>query len=140
MLGMPEAFVPARTLLGFDVGTVRVGVAVGNTVSGTAQALQVIDAARAFEAIERLMAEWQPDAFVVGLPLHEDGSDTQGSAPARKFANRLKGRYGRPVAFVDERFTSTEAQSRYGKMAPIDHHAAALILQQYLDDPARPDS
>lgn len=137
---MPDPSLAARTLLGFDVGTVRVGVAVGNTVAGSAQALQVIDAARAFEAIERLVAEWQPDAFVVGLPLHEDGSDTQGTAPARKFANRLKGRFGRPVVFVDERFTSTDAQARYGKMAPVDHHAAALILQQYLDEPARPDS
>lgn len=136
MPGMTEP----RTLLGFDVGTVRIGIAVGNTLARTAQPLQVADAARVFEAIERLIVEWQPDGFVVGLPQRDDGSETQGSAPARKFANRLRGRYGLPVEFVDERYTSVEAEARCGKMAAVDHQAAALILQQYLDEPARPDT
>lgn len=129
-----------RTLLAFDVGTARIGIAVGNTLARLAQPLQVVEAARVFDTVARLIAEWQPAGFVVGLPLREDGSETQGTAPARKFANRLKGRYGLPVEFVDERYTSVDAQARYGKMAAVDHHAAALILQQYLDDPARPDS
>ncbi|HEU4620996.1 MAG TPA: Holliday junction resolvase RuvX, partial [Burkholderiaceae bacterium] len=62
-----------------------------------------------------------------------DGTETHGTKPARKFANRLHGRYGKPVEFVDERYTSVEAEATYGKIGPSDHHAAALILRQYLD-------
>ena len=129
---MPEA---PRTLLGFDVGTRRIGIAVGNTLTCTAQALEIAEASRVFEVVDRLIANWAPAGFVVGLPTQADGADTQGTAPARKFANRLAGRYRLPVDFVDERYTSAEAHAQYGKMAAIDHHAAALILQQYLDEP-----
>lgn len=128
---MPEP----RTLLAFDVGTARVGVAVGNTLTRTAQPLEIVPTPRIFEAVERLLREWQPQGFVVGMPAHADGRPTHGTAPARKFGNRLHGRYGLPVEFVDERYTSVEAHAQYGKMAAVDHHAAALILQQYLDEP-----
>jgi putative Holliday junction resolvase len=122
-----------QTLLGFDAGERRIGIAIGNTLTGTARALETVPAAQVWPAVQRLIKEWQPDAFVVGLPLRDDGSETQGTAPARRFAGRLQGRFGKPVALVDERYTSVAAEERYGKMAPVDHHAAALILQQHLD-------
>lgn len=134
---MPEA-PPIETLLAFDVGLRRIGVAVGNSFARLAQPLEVIPAVptvRAFARIRALIDEWQPQRFVVGLPRRADGTPTHGTAPARKFANRLHGRFGKPVEFVDESYTSVEAEATYGKIAPSDHHAAALILQQYFDDP-----
>jgi putative holliday junction resolvase len=121
------------TLLGFDAGEKRVGIAVGNTITGTAQALETVTVAQIWPAVQQLIDEWQPDAFVVGLPLRDDGSETQGTAPARRFAGRLQGRFGKPVVFVDERYSSVEAEQHYGKMAVVDHHAAAIILQQHLN-------
>ncbi|CAN5263139.1 Holliday junction resolvase RuvX [soil metagenome] len=123
---------PSLTLLGFDVGEQRTGIAVGNTLSRTAEPIEVAQAERIWEAVERLVALWQPDGFVVGLPTQADGSDTHGTAAARKFANRLRGRLGKPVMLVDERYSTVEAESRYGRIA-ADHHAAAVLLQQYLD-------
>lgn len=124
---MPE------TLLAFDVGTRRIGIAVGNTETRLAQALEIVDAAQAIARAAELVAVWSPARFVVGLPLREDGTETQGTAPARRFAGRLQGRFGKPVAFVDERYTSVEAARGRATIAPVDHLAAALILQQYLD-------
>jgi putative Holliday junction resolvase len=122
-----------HTLLGFDAGEKRIGIAIGNTLTGSARALETVAAAQVWPAVERLIREWQPDAFVVGLPLRDDGSETHGTAHARRFAGRLQGRFGKPVVMVDERYTSVAAEERYGKMAPVDHHAAAMILQQHLD-------
>jgi len=145
-VGLPAAPTP-RTLLGFDFGTRRIGVAVGNTVTGTARALATIDtpvSERRFEAIAALLAEWRPDALIVGLPTDEDGSETDRTRLANRFANRLRGRFGLPVALVDERFSSREAQaiiaSAGGNPGDDDAVAAEVILQQYLDDAARATS
>lgn len=121
-----------RSFLAFDFGTRRVGVAGGNTLLRRAGGLKTIAAegdAR-FDAITRLIAEWQPDALVVGVPLHPDGAEHDNTRRARRFARQLHGRYRLPVHEVDERYTTTEALAA-GAHDP-DAAAAAIILEQYL--------
>ena len=121
-----------RTLLSFDFGTRRVGVATGNTVTRTATPLTTVAAegdAR-FEAIGRLLSEWQPDALVVGVPRHPDGAPHDNTRRAQRFARQLAGRFGLPVHEVDERYTTTEAHALGA--ADADAAAAALILEQFL--------
>jgi putative holliday junction resolvase len=129
-----------RTLLAFDFGTRRVGVAIGNDLTDSARALAIIDTPvtdRRFAAIEALIREWQPDRLVVGLPTDEDGGETDRTRRATRFANQLRGRFGLPVELVDERFSSREAQaiiaSAGGDPADDDGVAAEVILRQYLD-------
>jgi len=121
-----------RSFLAFDFGTRRVGVASGNTLLGLAQPLRTIAAegeAR-FAAIAALLREWQPDALVVGVPLHPDGAPHEQTRRARRFAKQLRGRFGLAVHEVDERYTTTEAHSQGAKDA--DAAAAAIILEQFL--------
>jgi putative holliday junction resolvase len=129
-----------RVLLGFDFGTKRIGVAVGQQLTGTARALTTLrnrDGAPDWEAIGKLLATWQPDALVVGLPLNLDGSDHAITRLARRFGNRLRGRYNLPVFTIDERLSSAEAerllaeQGRFDK-ADVDKLAARLILESWL--------
>ena len=120
------------SFLSFDFGTRRVGVASGNTLLGSAQALCTVAAegdAR-FGPIAKLIAEWQPDALVVGVPFHPDGAAHENTLRARRFARQLHGRFGLPVHEVDERYTTTEALSEGA--ADADAAAAAIILNQYL--------
>ena len=120
------------SFLSFDFGTRRVGVASGNTLLGSAQALCTVAAegdAR-FGPIAKLIAEWQPDALVVGVPFHPDGAAHENTLRARRFARQLQGRFGLPVHEVDERYTTTEALSEGA--ADADAAAAAIILNQYL--------
>ncbi|MDO9091470.1 MAG: Holliday junction resolvase RuvX [Rubrivivax sp.] len=124
--------VPAQTFLSFDFGTRRVGVAVGNTLLGQAQPLKTVAAegdAR-FLAIHALIAEWRPDALVVGVPFHPDGAPHDNTRRAQRFARQLQGRFSLPVHEVDERYTTTEALALGAKDA--DAAAAALILEQFL--------
>jgi putative Holliday junction resolvase len=130
-----------RTLLGFDFGTKRIGVAVGQELTCTATALVTLnspDGGPDWAAISHLIEEWQPDALVVGLPLNLDGSESESSRLARRFGNRLAGRYNLPVFTADERLSSSEAESilaeqgHYEK-ADIDKLAAQLILQGWLE-------
>ena len=133
------------TILAFDFGTRRVGVAVGNTLTRTAHPLQTIDAPHAdarFGAIAALIDQWRPSRLVVGLPLHADGSEHGTTRRARAFAHELERRHALPVALVDERWTSEVARSdlaaagRGGRAdRPLrDQAAAAIILQAYFDD------
>ncbi len=131
----------SRTLLGFDFGTKRIGVAVGQELTCSARALITLnsrDGAPDWEAISRLIAEWQPAALVVGLPLNLDGSDHEITRLARRFGNRLRGRYNLPVYTMDERLSSAEAeallaaQGRYEK-EDVDKVAAQIILQSWLE-------
>ena len=131
-----------RTLLGFDFGTKRIGVAVGQELTRTATALTTLnspDGGPDWAGISRLVEEWQPAALVVGLPLNLDGSESESSRLARRFGNRLTGRYNLPVFTADERLSSTEAeailaeQGRFEK-ADIDKLAAQLILQSWLEE------
>jgi putative Holliday junction resolvase len=130
------AAVPARNgtrcFLAFDFGMRRVGVAVGNTLLRQAQPLKTVAAegdAR-FAAIGALVAEWQPDALVVGVPFHPDGAAHENTQRARRFGRQLHGRFSLPVHEVDERYTTTEALS--AGAADVDAASAALILDQYL--------
>jgi len=132
---MPEQ---EETLLGFDFGTSRIGAAVGNTLTASARPLAQIDnrvTARGFEAIERLLKDWQPQRLVVGRPLHPDGTPHQMTARCERFARQLQGRFGLPVDLVDERYSTTEAESGGASGAGgTDAQAAAIILRQYLQN------
>ena len=123
---------PPRSFLAFDFGTRRVGVATGNTVTGTATPLRTVaetgDAR--FATIAKLVAEWQPDALVVGIPYHPDGAPHDNTERARRFARQLHGRFRLAVHEVDERYTTTEAEA--GGAVDVDAASAALILEQYL--------
>jgi putative Holliday junction resolvase len=121
------------TLLAFDFGVRRIGVALGTTRLGTARPLTTIDAEgndERFAAIGALIDEWRPDRLVVGVPLHADGTPHEMTARARRFARQLEGRYALPVVEVDERHTTELART-----ALRDAVAAQLILQAYLDAP-----
>lgn len=133
---MPELMtmttVQPQTFLALDFGIKRTGVAVGNRLLRTAQAQSTIAAegkAR-FDHIAERLKEWQPDALVVGVPFHPDGAEHDNTIRARRFANQLRGRFGLPVFEVDERYSTTEAQSQGAKDA--DAGAACIILEQFL--------
>ncbi len=137
---MPEAAVaPAgRTLsfLAFDYGTRRVGVASGNTLLQRATPLKTlqVDGDARFAAIAKLLAEWAPDALVVGVPFHPDGAEHENTLKARRFARQLHGRFHLPVHEVDERYTTTEAlaDGAGDRKLDADAAAAAIILEQHL--------
>ena len=123
-----------RSFLAFDFGTRRIGVAAGNTLTRKAQPLRTlaVDGDARFDAIERLIAEWQPQALVVGVPFHPDGAAHDNTDRARRFARQLHGRFKLPVHEVDERYTTTEARSQGA--ADLDAAAAAIILEQFFAD------
>lgn len=136
---MPEQ--PEGTVLAFDYGLKRIGVAVGNTVTRDARALEIIqniDTATRFAAVERLIATWQPIQLVVGMPYHPDSPDGPQLAIglARRFGNQLHGRFGLPVTWVDEGFSSVAARSAGAQRGALDAEAARIILQQYFDEQA----
>lgn len=129
-------------ILAFDFGTRRIGVAVGQAVTQTATPLTPIaakDGVPDWQKLEAVVAEWQPEAFVIGLPLNMDGSVSEMSHRARKFANRLQARFDRPSYLMDERLTSHEAKgihlSQGGaadfKAHSVDGLAAQLILESW---------
>jgi putative holliday junction resolvase len=127
----PLAAAGPQTFLSFDFGTRRVGVAAGNSLLRQAQPLKTVAAegdAR-FAAIATLVAQWQPDALVVGVPFHPDGAPHDNTRRAQRFARQLHGRFRLPVHEVDERWTTTEALAMGA--ADADAAAAALILDQY---------
>jgi len=135
------------TLLAFDFGTKRIGVAVGNSISGTAQPLTTLHGEQndqRFTAIAALIREWQPSALVVGLPCNEDGSPHELTRLCRRFAQRLKGRFSLPTLLVDERFTSAAASSQLNEAgvrgikqkALLDQVAAQHILESYFNEPS----
>lgn len=131
----------AETLLAFDYGEKHIGVAVGQTLTGTANPLQSIRVANShpdWPAISRIVKTWQPDALVVGLPLNMDGTEQAVTRRARRFGNQLLGRYRLPVHLVDERLTTREARNRLawaGRAGDDDHPIAAqIILESWLNE------
>ena len=150
MPDMPEAAarVPTaaspQTLLGFDFGTRRIGVAVGQRITGTARALTTLSARDGqpdWTQVEQLIATWQPDALVIGLPLQLDGTHSEVTAAAERFARRLHGRFHLPVHMQDERLSSYAAEeSMEGsrKRDDLDAAAARIILQDWLDSQGEP--
>lgn len=139
---MPEP--GARTLLGFDYGMRKIGVAVGQELTGTSSPVTVLrhlGGGPDWAAITRLIEQWRPDGLVVGIPLNMDGSEQPMTSAARRFARRLAGRYGLPVHEADERLSSRAAaelihepgsgsRSRRG----LDEVAAHVILQTYMSE------
>jgi putative Holliday junction resolvase len=126
---------PARTVLAFDFGLKRIGVAVGEPELRTAHPLRAVSR---FDEIQALILEWQPASLVVGLPTSVQGVAHAMTKQAEDFARRLEKRFKLPVARVDERYTSVEAESRLKgmKKKAIDSVAAQLILEQYFDEAA----
>lgn len=130
--GGPSA--PVRSYLAFDFGTRRIGVATGNTLTRTATPLCTVAAASEsarFEALGKLIGEWQPAALVVGVPFHPDGAAHDLTGRARRFGRQLHGRFRLPVHEVDERYSTTEAAA--GGARDLDAASAAIILHQFLD-------
>src|SRR5262245_66381262 len=132
---MPEG--RARTILAFDFGLKRIGVAVGEPELRTAHPLPAVSS---FEQIKPLIDEWQPASLVVGLPTSVQGVPHKMTRQSEDFARRLEKRFKLPVARVDERYTSVEAESRLrgkkGAKKAVDSVAAQLILEQYFDEVA----
>ncbi|WP_428608074.1 Holliday junction resolvase RuvX [Sedimenticola sp.] len=129
------------TLLGFDYGTAKIGIAVGQTETGTANPLVTLRAIQQkpdWKRISRLIEEWLPEALVVGLPYDMDDSETEIAPLARRFARQLEGRYRLPVYLADERLTSQIARQERGrgmkKYDELDAIAAKLILETWLSE------
>lgn len=143
---MPETDVlrsKKATLLAFDFGTKRIGVAVGELILKQAHPLTTIHSqsnAEKFSAIAALINEWKPKRLVVGLPLALDGSAHEMTARCTRFANQLRGRFGLPVDFAEERLSSMEAQERLQTACAGKNHdkldalAAQVILETYFED------
>ncbi|UGB38944.1 Holliday junction resolvase RuvX [Frateuria soli] len=133
-------------VLGFDVGSKLIGVAVGNTITASARALAVVpvrDNGPDWAKLDELHRQWQPDTLIVGLPLALDGTLQPATRLARRFAEHLRERYRAPVALVDEQHSSQEAAQRFAEAraagtkrrsdaAAIDAEAAAVILERWL--------
>ena len=150
-----------KTLLAFDYGIKRIGVAVGQSLTQTASALEILPCENQnllWAGVDRLVREWQPDAFVLGKPLHADDTETPLFAAIKHFGNQLHARYNRDVHFIDERLSSNAAanmldahsdmgskrgkQSIAGKKSgkqAIDHFAAKLILESWFSESANND-
>ena len=140
-----------RTLLAFDFGTKKIGVAVGQELTRSTSALPILrsrDERPDWDGISQLVETWQPDALVVGIPLNMDGSDNEMTLKAKRFSNRLQGRYNLPVYLADERLTSREAardcydphnkrgKKRKGHME-VDSVAAQIILETFFSQHPR---
>jgi len=132
--------------MGFDFGTQKIGVAIGQKLTQTASPLPEIpakDGQPSWETVAALIAEWQPDAFVVGIPLNEDGTDNALTKRARKFGNRLHGRFGLPLFTANEHLSSYDARDQIlqysGRAAKSNRHidsvAAALIIETWFAEP-----
>lgn len=132
------------TVLCFDFGEQRIGIAVGEHVLANANPLTTIDSESnkvRLEAISKLINEWQPKLLIVGLPLSLDGLETKVTQLCKKFARRLNGRFNLPVKLIDERYSSVEASDRLNQSgikgraqkAILDQVAAQTILQSYFD-------
>ncbi len=123
------------TILAFDFGLARIGVAIGNLLTRTARPLRIVSwktNTAKWTEINKVFEEWQPQAAVVGIPCHKDGNSTSVTPTCRRFANQLRGRFNIPVFEVDEQYSSVEAQSRHLGEKNIDDEAACVILERWL--------
>ncbi|MCE9788965.1 Holliday junction resolvase RuvX [Shewanella chilikensis] len=135
----------AKTVLGFDFGTKSIGIAIGQQLTGSASPLtsiKAVDGIPDWLQIAALIEEWQPDLVVVGLPLNMDGTEQEMTQRARKFANRIAGRFGVKVATQDERLTTADAKARLFELGgfkaltkgQIDAVSAVLIIESYFEN------
>ena len=130
--------------LGFDYGLSRIGVATGQTLTKTASPLTALPAQNGtpqWETVEQLLVEWKPDVVIIGLPLHQDGTMSDMAARAKKFGQRIHGRFGVRVAFIDEYESTREAREHLtysGKASDqdgkLDATAASIILERWLGE------
>lgn len=131
-----------EVLLGFDYGTHKIGVAVGQPLTGTASPLETLGLVKQkpdWERIARLLKEWNPQALIVGHPFEMTGREADNAAGAKRFARQLRGRFHLPVHMADERLTSREAWARLGTEAgkdptKVDSYAAKLILETWFNE------
>ncbi len=133
------------TVLGFDYGTKSIGIAIGQSLTGSANPLlsiKAVDGIPKWEEIGLLIEEWKPDLVVVGLPLNMDGSEQEMTQRAKKFANRINGRFGIKIATQDERLTTADAKARLFEMGgykaltkgQVDAMSAVLIIESYFEN------
>lgn len=123
------------TVLGFDYGAKRIGIAVGQSITGSANPLPPAQRTHDrpdWAVIDAAVAEWRPEALVVGLPRHADDTPHTLAKEIEAFCSKLRKRFGQPVHTIDERLTSHEARQRVGGTGPVDSVAAALILETWL--------
>ncbi len=141
---MTEKIKAPSSLLGFDFGTKSIGVATGQMITATAQPLAAIkanDGIPNWDTVEKVISDWKPDLVVVGLPLNMDGTEQKITQRAKKFANRLNGRFGVKTALQDERLTTASAKefifANGGYKAldkgKVDSVSAALILESWME-------
>ena len=134
-----------KSVLGFDYGTKSIGIAIGQEITASARPLlsiKAVDGIPKWEEIGALIKEWQPDLVVVGLPLNMDGTEQEMTQRARKFANRLSGRFGVKVETQDERLTTADAKARLFEMGgfkaltkgQVDAMSAVLIVESYFEN------
>lgn len=137
------------TLLSFDVGARRIGVAVGNSISGTARPLGVLDVFESgpnWPTLDTWISEWMPNGLIVGDPLTQEGENQPARVKAIQFAQALKKRYNKPISFMDERNTSIEAAQRFAdsrargeskrhQADQLDAWAAVIILERWFQQP-----
>ena len=136
---LPKNISNPFTVLGFDYGTLRIGVAVGQSLTGTASPIDILrakDGIPDWDQVKNLVKQWQPELFVVGLPYNMDDSESELLVRARKFALRLHGRFHLPWYGMDERLSSFEAKEvltskKSSRDRPVDSVAAQLILESW---------
>lgn len=124
------------TVLAFDYGEKKIGVALGNFITREARALTIlpnITVEGRFEAVAALIHEWNPVQLIVGMPVNPEGGEQPSMKLARRFGNQLNGRFGLPVEWVDERYSSRAASMAGARRGELDAEAARIILQQYFD-------
>lgn len=123
----------ADLIMGFDYGTTKIGIAIGQRLTGTATAIGIVkarDGIPDWQSLDKIINEWQPGAFVVGLPLNMDDSMSDMGKAAAKFARRLTGRYHLAADMMDERLSTFEAKEF--EQGNVDANAAKLILESWL--------
>ncbi|AQS37494.1 RNAse H-fold protein YqgF [Shewanella psychrophila] len=133
------------TVLGFDYGTKSIGIAIGQSLTGTANpigSIKAVDGIPKWEEIGMLIEEWQPNMVVVGLPLNMDGTEQEITQRAKKFANRINGRFGVKIATQDERLTTADAKARLFEFGgykaltkgQVDAMSAVLIIESFFEN------
>ena len=135
----------SQTVLGFDYGTKSIGIAIGQQLTASARPLisiKAVDGIPKWEEIAAIITEWKPDLIVVGLPLNMDGTEQEITLRAKKFGNRLNGRFGVKVVTQDERLTTADAKARLFEMGgykaltkgQVDAMSAVLIIESYFEN------
>lgn len=133
----------AETYICFDYGVKRIGVAVGQTLTGTAtplQTIKVINGRPDWDTITGIIRQWQPQALIIGIPIQMDDSRQDITADAERFARQLEGRYQLQVFRTEERLTTYEARSRLKRTRNLDPVAAQVILESWLQEKANADN